>query len=149
MIKILLSVCSFVSSFILPGWLMLRFLKIVGQLGLGNALILAFLFSIGVSSLIYVFIDSINEESSSQFLSIVYLTLGIILILRNYIGKSNYETAEIENKITLSLLNLATVVLLTVFFCFVIFSLYPSISNVPALDIVRHYGQIKALDILR
>ena len=145
-IKTILSVCSFVSSFILPGWLMLRVLKIVGHLGLGNTLILAFLFSIGVSSLIYVFIISINEEPSSQSLSMVYLTLGIILILRNYIGKSNHKTAEIENKITLSLLNLSTVVLLTVFFCFVIFSLYPSISNVPALDIVRHYGQIKALE---
>ena len=64
----------------------------------------------------------------------------------NFIGRGNYEIKKDQNKITLSLLNLAALVLLTVFFGFVIFSLYPATSSVPGLDIVRHYGQIKALE---
>ncbi len=146
-VGIFLAGTAFASSLILPGWLIIRFLKIMRHVGLGGMLILAFLFSIGFSSLIYLSMLVINEEVTTQSLSLIYVIIGIILILVNYIPKRRNYISEYESKTTFDLLNLSTLGLITVFFVFVIFSLYPSMSSTVGIDIVRHYQLIKTLDM--
>ena len=143
---IVLTGSSLISSFILPGWLIMRYLKIMRYVGFGSTLVLSFLFSIGFSSIIYLAIILVNEEVTAQFLSTVYVTIGIILILSNYIHKSRKYISEVQSKTSLDLLNLSTLAVLSVFVIFVIFSLYPTISIVPGLDIQRHYAEVEKLD---
>jgi len=137
-------------SFFLPGWVLIRVLGInfdqESNLGL---LSISFVASAGLTSIIFLFMLPMKEETAS-LISSVYLVVSLFPLLRDKIHnfknlrKSNYKT-QIQRKY--NILDLLLIGGIVIFFVFVISNLYPSMAFVPS-DIVRHYSEAIELRLM-
>jgi hypothetical protein len=144
--SILTLVCSIIVSFFLPGHVLLRLLNFHFLESWIKRLVLSFALSIGLTSMIFtVTLPFIMNRAI--LLSAVYFGVSLCPLLRDRIYKSGKDSpVRLESHV--KEYDLADVLLLlwiTLFFVFVILSLYPKMSLVPGLDIVNHFSSSKLL----
>ena len=142
-------ILSVIVSFFLPGWVLLRLLQIdcVQRTNVG-LLVLSFSISIGLSSLISMFALLFRTSTAGIFLSIIYVSISLLPLLKDRFYKfsekrrqsfsSNHEGEH-------NLFDLLLLAWVSLFFIFVISSLYPQMAYVPGYDIVRHFSATKGL----
>ena len=137
---------SLIISFFLPGWVLIRFLGVSdGKTFNLQSLLISFSASIGLTSLILLS-TLMLKENGITVLSGTYAVLSLLLLLKNSLQKLKEKPMSpfiSENQH--NLVDILVLAWVTLFFGFVIFSLYPQTAYVPGLDIVRHYSASQAL----
>lgn len=143
----LLKFCfSFVLLFFLPGWIVIRFLRITEKLNKIPVLVLSFSISLGLTSLIYTGILILQPDSSALIISIIYGILSLSpIVLRSLIGRGDDNRIFVKNrKKDYNLIEIVTLAWIASFFTYSIVSIYPGMAEAPGFDISRHYGIISA-----
>ena len=141
-------ILSVIVSFFLPGWVLLRLLKIdcikSNNIGL---LVLSFSISICITSLVYIFALPFQTSTAAIILSIIYVIISVLPLFKDNFYKSR-ESRQFYSSNHGSEHNLVDILLLawiTFFFIFVISSLYPRMAYLPTNDIIRHFSSAKSL----
>jgi hypothetical protein len=142
-------ILSVIVSFFLPGWVLLRLLQIdcVQRTNVG-LLVLSFSISIGLSSLISMFALLFRTSTAGIFLSIIYVSISLLPLLKDRFYKFSEKRRQSFSRNHEGEHNLFDLLLLawvSLFFIFVISSLYPQMAYVPGYDIVRHFSATKGL----
>jgi len=141
------STLNFVStlfiSFFLPGWVLLRILGFDFEQKINFGLItLSFVASVGLTSIIFLFLLPVREETA-LLLSSVYLVVSLVPLIKDKLfyfknkRKSNLKSSIQHQYNVLDLLLIGSFLL---FFTVIISNLYPSMASLPSLDIVKHYS---------
>ena len=133
---------SFILLFFLPGWMVVRFLKISEKFHKIPVLVISFSISLGLTSIIYTILLIFTAEPSGLIISITYSFLSLIpIILRHLVIKGSDKRIFVKNcKKDYNLVEIITLVWITSFFVYSILYIYPGVINVPGNDIVRHYA---------
>ncbi len=137
---------SVILSFFLPGWVLIRLLGVSDKKTFNfHFLLISFSASIGLTSLIL--LPTIPfKENAITVLSGTYVVISLLPLLKNSLQKlKEKQKSSFKPENRHSLVDILILVWVTLFFAFVIFSLYPQMAYVPGLDIVRHYSDSKAL----
>lgn len=138
---------SVIISFFLPGWVLIRLLGVSDRKTFNfHFLLISFSTSIGLTSLIL--LPTLPfKENAITVLSGTYVVISLLPLLKNSLQKLKekqmFSPFIPENRH--NLVDILILLWITLFFAFVIFSLYPQMANVPGPDIVRHYSDSKAL----
>lgn len=139
---------SFILLFFLPGWLVVRSLKIYEKFHKIPVMVSSFAISLGVTSIIYTILLICMAEPSGLIISVTYSLLSLIpIILRYIVLKGSDKKIFVKNvKKDYNLVEIITLVWITSFFVYSILYIYPEITNVLGHDIIRHYAIISTTD---
>ncbi|HYF98507.1 MAG TPA: hypothetical protein VD815_00290, partial [Candidatus Saccharimonadales bacterium] len=139
---------SFILLFFLPGWLLVRILKITERLHKIPLMIISFSISFGLTSLIYTAILVLKLEPSELIVSIIYTFISLVSVLPRYLtGNSKNNKIFVKNrKKDYNLIECAGLVWIVSFFVFSILYIYPAMVENPGFDIVRHYAIASVID---
>jgi len=136
---------SVVILFIMPGWILLRFLNLELKTNKFTLAIISFACSLGLTSFLYGVLIVLSVEINSITISLIYFVLSFIPLIRYRSFFKNipvFKTLE-KNVHLFEIILLAWVV---IFFTLTISFLYPQLAYVPGSDIIRHYSSILKLD---
>jgi hypothetical protein len=147
-IEILKYCFSFVILFFLPGWIVVRLLKISDKFRKIPILVISFSISVAITSIIYTIVLILMVEPSGLIISITYSALSLIPIVLRYTAfKKSYKSIFVKNrKKDYNLVEIITLVWITSFFVFSILYIYPEMVNTPWYDIVRHYASVSVIN---
>ena len=139
---------SLMLLFFLPGWIVVRFLKISEKLHKIPILVISFSISIALTSIIYTIILISMVEPSGLVISITYTALSLIpIILRHIVKKKSDKSIFVNNKKKdYNIVEIITLVWIVSFFVYSLLYIYPEMVDVPDTDIVRHYATISTTD---
>jgi len=139
-------VFAMIVSFFLPGYVLLRLLKFHSLNSWLEWLVLAFALSIGLTSLIVSLVLPFTAHRSIV-ISAIYIVMSLFILMKDRIGRSGerlqvYRTSRVNEHYLFDTLLLLWV---SLFFIFVISSLYPQMAYLPGLDIVKHFSSSRLL----
>src|SRR5919107_361467 len=140
---------SVIVSFFLPGWVLLRLLKIdcIQRTNVG-LFVLSFCISIGLTSLVYIFALPFKTTSTAAIiLSVIYVIISLLPLFKDNLYKrhKSHRFYSSNHKSEYNLFDILLLAWLTLFFIFVISNLYPQMAYVPGNDIIRHFSYAKEL----
>jgi len=141
---------SIIVSFFLPGWIFLRLIGLVNtnknKVGIIATLCLSFVCSLGFTSMIFFTTSFLSSEIKFPQ-SEIYLLISLLPLIKDSLQKlrlkKNSFSESGQKKIRLTEILILAWILL--FFIYIISSLYPSMGDVPYLDIFRLYSQSKEM----
>lgn len=141
-VEILKYIFSFMMLFFLPGWLVLRLLKLTEKFHKIAILVISFSVSLGITSILYTLILISRVEPSGLIISITFSALSLIpIVLRYVINKRADRRIFVKNrKKDYNLVEIITLIWIVSFFAYSIAYIYPEMADVPGFDIVRHYA---------
>lgn len=139
---------SLIILFFLPGWMVVRFLKLHEKFNKIPVVVISFSVSIGITSIIYTVILILKAEPSGLLISTIYSLLALFpVILRHLVIKGSDKRIFIKNsKKDYNLVEIITLVWISAFFVYSLLYIYPEIIDVPGFDIVRHYAIVSTID---
>ena len=140
-------ILAIIASFFLPGWALLRLLGVnCGHTSYIGLLVLPFSLSVGLTPLILNITLPFTTHRAT-LISAIYLAISLLPLLRIRLSGSS-EKSQIHRDNRISEYNLLEALLLawiSLFFVFVISSLYPQMAYFPGSDIVRHFSSSRLL----
>lgn len=141
-------ILSMIVSLILPGYVLLRLMKIK-QSPLETA-VLSFTLSLSITGIISTLVFSTIElhEQRTLILISTYLFLSILPIAKKqFEKKEEFSRNSISQKLyTLNLLEVFLLALFVFFFIFIMVLLYPRVGLDAGLDPYRYFGIARSLD---
>src|SRR5215212_2030664 len=141
-------ILSIIVSFFLPGWVLLRLLKIDRIQGTNFGLfVLSFSISIGLTSLVYMFALPFKSSTAAIILSIIYVGISVLPLIKDrfYNGGERRQFYSSNHRSEHNLFDILLLIWLILFFIFVISNLYPQMAYLPGIDIIRHFSYTKGL----
>ena len=138
---------SIVLTFFLPGWVLLRLVSVTDKrMSAFSFIPLSFVTSIGLTSLILMLVLHFKQDAVI-LLSGIYAIISLFPMLKDKIQKfkQKIQPSIFDHQNQHNISNIIVLLWVTIFFVFIISSLYPKISDVPSLDIVRHLSLSKVL----
>lgn len=131
--------------FIMPGWILLRFLNLELKTNKITLVIISFACSLGLTSLLYGMLLLLSVEINSITISLIYFVLSLIPLIRyRSFFKNMPEYKPLEKNV--QLFEIILLAWVAIFFTLTIAFLYPQLAYVPGSDIIRHYSSILKLD---
>jgi hypothetical protein len=136
---------SFIVISLLPGYVIMRLTGVFDSISYIEGFVLCFAISLAVSGLLPAFFMPISVLNKRlEFLSLLTFFSVLPILKRLFVTPKNPPQ---EKGFKLSLIGLLTLLLVGTFFVFTILYLYPKMSLVPGLDIVRDFANARLLSI--
>lgn len=141
-------VCAIVVSFFLPGYVLLRLLNFSSLNSWLEWLVLSFALSIGLTSLIFAIAQPFAAYRAI-IISAIYLSISVFPLLKDWIKQSSeiFRTHGDSRVNEHHLFDALLLLWVSLFFIFIISSLYPQMAYSPGLDIVRLYSSSRLLTL--
>ena len=139
--NIIVILTSIFIVYFLPGFITLKLLRFTYYYTWIEWPVLSFALSLGISPLIALPIITLNIPLATKvtFILITYSLLFFTYFTWKYF-KDRREKSKIGNILEVYLLDTGIIIWILLFFFNIIFSLYPNMSYLLGLDIVRHYS---------
>jgi len=133
-------ICAIITSFFFPGYALLRLLKFNYKVNFLEFLLLIFVLSVGITSLLYIFILTYGYKNNI-YLVVLYVCLSLYLLLTDEVRKLRRKEIEYYTaSVTINFAEILVILCILLFFIFAISYLYPREAFRPGLDIVRHFS---------
>jgi len=144
--SILNLICAIIVSFFLPGYVILRALKFHFSNAWVEWIVLAFVISLPISSLVYTLIlFFVPMAWRGVTLAAAFLIISLVPIIRT---QKSLEIRPPETNIDFDLCRAFTLVIVLAFIIFSIAATYPQMALNPGLDIARHYSDSLRVNII-